>query len=296
VPHVVNTVNTLVDKGQAVQAAVSGQSPNLSAAQNAAVVAVTREPTILAKVAAAAAKYPAQLATAAKIDPATAAALAADPADRTATVKAVSEVSGVAVTDVTTLLTLRAEHPQALQAGLAIDPSTAAQLLSDPGNLKLRAAAVSQVATRLHVTPAQAQLALVQLAGIPPAQLLVAQRSGAQVAQAATSLAALATARKHDPAAFALLARYGAALRDPNVVSTLKYLQVNGPAVQAAAKQSPGQWQKFWWLAVGGEVVFIPLIFVMAGFWDPRKARAREREHEALVQAELDTLSRPPLQ
>jgi ACS family D-galactonate transporter-like MFS transporter len=295
VPHVVNTVTTLVDKGQAVQAAVTGRSPNLSAAQNAAVVAVTSDPTIVPKIQAAAAKYPTQLATAAKIDPTTAATLAANPIDRTATVKALSDVSGVPVTDVTTVLTLRAEHPQALQAGLAIDPGTAAQLLSNPSDPKLRAAAVNQLATRLHVTPAQAQLALAQLASIPPAQLLVAQRSGAQVAQAATSLAALATAQKHDPATFALLARYGAALRDPKVVSTLKYLQVNGPAVQKAAKQSPGQWQKYWWLAVGGEIVFIPFIFVMAGFWDPRNARAREREHVARVQTELDALSRPPL-
>ena len=48
------------------------------------------------KVQALAAKYQAELATAAKIDPATAAALAANPTDQAAQVKALSEMTGVA--------------------------------------------------------------------------------------------------------------------------------------------------------------------------------------------------------
>jgi len=38
--------------------------------------------------------------------------------------------------------------------------------------------------------------------------------------------------------------------------------------------------------------VFIPLIFVMAGFWDPRKAKRKEEEHEAWVDAELAKLAK----
>lgn len=40
-------------------------------------------------------------------------------------------------------------------------------------------------------------------------------------------------------------------------------------------------------LAVGGAIVFIPLIWVMAGSWDPRRAKRAIREHDALVDAEL---------
>ncbi|MGI8667921.1 MAG: hypothetical protein ACR2N4_18140 [Jatrophihabitans sp.] len=75
------------------------------------------------------------------------------------------------------------------------------------------------------------------------------------------------------------------------MVSALTYLQAEAPGVQQAAKDSPKQWQKYFWISVGGEVLFIPLIFVMAGFWDPRKAKAKEDEHEAWVDAELAKLA-----
>jgi ACS family D-galactonate transporter-like MFS transporter len=71
----------------------------------------------------------------------------------------------------------------------------------------------------------------------------------------------------------------------------LTYLQKEAPGVQKAAKDSPKQWQKYFWISVGGEVVFIPLIFVMAGFWDPRKAKQKEQEHEVWVEAELAKLA-----
>src|SRR5205807_254159 len=77
---------------------------------------------------------------------------------------------------------------------------------------------------------------------------------------------------------------------DANVRAALKYLQDHAPAVKQAAAESPGQWQTYFWVAVGGEVAFIPFIFVMAGFWDPRKAREQEQEHEAWVAAELAKL------
>ena len=60
---------------------------------------------------------------------------------------------------------------------------------------------------------------------------------------------------------------------------------------QKSAKDSPKQWQKYFWISIGGEIVFIPLIFVMAGFWDPRKAKKQEDEHEAWVDAEVAKLA-----
>lgn len=61
--------------------------------------------------------------------------------------------------------------------------------------------------------------------------------------------------------------------------------------VQQAAQDSPAQWRTYFWIAVGGQLLFIPLIFFMAGFWSPRKARRSEEEHEAWLAGELAKLA-----
>ena len=43
-------------------------------------------------------------------------------------------------------------------------------------------------------------------------------------------------------------------------------------------------------MCAGGEAVFIPLIFLMAGRWDPRRARQDAAAHERRVQEELAAL------
>jgi MFS family permease len=70
----------------------------------------------------------------------------------------------------------------------------------------------------------------------------------------------------------------------------LAFLAKHGPAVQKAAAQTPGQWQNWYWVCVGGEVVFLPLILLMAGRWSPRKAREDEEAHERMIQEELKRL------
>ena len=60
--------------------------------------------------------------------------------------------------------------------------------------------------------------------------------------------------------------------------------------MQKAATDSPKQWRTFFFVGVGGEVVFIPLILLMAGFWDPRKAKRAEEEHDAWLAAEMSKL------
>jgi MFS family permease len=67
----------------------------------------------------------------------------------------------------------------------------------------------------------------------------------------------------------------------------LLYLSEHGAAVQAAAAAAPGQWKNWWWVCVGGEVLFIPLIALLAGRWSPRRAREDAAEHARLVQQEL---------
>ena len=287
VPHVVNTVTTLVDKGTTVQAAVAGKDPTLTAAQNATVKAVAADPTIVSRVQALATADKAQLATAAKLTPATQGALASKPTDQATQVRAVSEVSGVPATDVTTILTLNAQHASALAAGAVVDSATAATLFTNPNDAGAAAKAIGEIVTALHVTQADAVARLTELKTIPLPQLLLLQQSGAKVTDAGAQLVALA---KVPAADLAFLNRYGRSLQDPKVQAALKYLQANAPDVQKAAHDSPKQWQKYYWIAVGGEVLFIPLIFVMAGFWDPRRARKQEQEHEAWVAAELAKL------
>jgi hypothetical protein len=191
---------------------------------------------------------------------------------------------------VATVATLNAQHADALAAGQALDPATASTLLANPTDQAAAAKAVQEVVSKLGVTPQQALARLQELATIPVDQLMLVQADGAKIADATSQLKSLAAAEQSDPASFALLSKYGTALQDPKVQAQLKYLQANAPGVQKAAKDSPKQWQRYFWIAVGGEVIFIPLIFVMAGFWDPRKARRQEQEHEAWVQAELAKL------
>ncbi|MGD0557448.1 MAG: MFS transporter [Streptosporangiaceae bacterium] len=68
------------------------------------------------------------------------------------------------------------------------------------------------------------------------------------------------------------------------------FLNAHGSAVVTAAAAAPGQWRNWWWICVGGDVVFLPFILVMAGRWSPRRAREDAEAHERKVQQELADL------
>ncbi|WP_375480655.1 MFS transporter [uncultured Jatrophihabitans sp.] len=235
VPHVVNTVSTLVEDGGTAQA-IAAAHP----------VAVKAASTLQAK------------------DPATAAALAKTPGDLQAGVKAVSVVSGVPVGDVTTIATLNAQHAPAIAAAKTIDSTTITTLLTNKTDASALTKAVQEVVTGLKISPAQAQARIADLATIPTPQLLLLQTSGQKVLNAQDAL----TKFSEIPAAQrATLAK-----------------------AAAAAEQSPKQWRNYFWIAVGGEVVFIPLIFLLTGFWSPKRARRAEQEHEQWVDQQLAEL------
>lgn len=71
----------------------------------------------------------------------------------------------------------------------------------------------------------------------------------------------------------------------------LAFLRQHGTEVAQASRDAPGQWQSWWWVCIGGMVVFIPLVFVMSGRWSPRRARQDLAEHEQRVAAELAELT-----
>jgi hypothetical protein len=70
----------------------------------------------------------------------------------------------------------------------------------------------------------------------------------------------------------------------------LLFLNEHAAQVQTAAAAAPGQWKNWWWVCVGGMVLFLPFILIMAGRWSPRRARQDAEDHERAVQQELAAL------
>ncbi len=54
--------------------------------------------------------------------------------------------------------------------------------------------------------------------------------------------------------------------------------------------KSSKQWQNWFWVCLGGMVVFIPTIWLNRGRWSPARAREDEKKHEADVEAEYKQL------
>lgn len=288
-PHVVTTVTTLVADGPAVKAAVTGTDPKLNAAENAAVKAIAADPSIVAKTKSLAAKYQPELATAAKIDTATKAALIAEPTNPLTQVKALGEIAGLPATDVAKVIQLSKQDAAALATVQAIDQGTKKALLTNPGNTTAQVKAVTEIAAAFHITPAEAGARLAAVAAVPSADLAFMAKNAPAVQTAAKELSALGAMPKADKV---YLATWGPKLTDPKVAASLTYLQKTAPGVQQAKADTAKQWQRYLFVAIGGQLVFIPLIFVMAGFWSPRRARKQAAQHEVWVNAELAKLAR----
>jgi MFS family permease len=139
--------------------------------------------------------------------------------------------------------TLGAQYAQQLATGQAIDPATQAALAANPADTTALTKAVTEIATTFKISPTAAQGRLLALAAVPKADLL--------------------------------------------------FMQQNAPAVESALAASTGQWKNWWWVCVGGQIVFLPLILLMAGRWSPRRAREDAAEHERKVQEELAALADP---
>jgi hypothetical protein len=145
----------------------------------------------------------------------------------------------------------------------ALDPATLATLRSDPTNAAAISKATSEIATTFGISRAQALTRLLALS--PPAV-------------------------KSD---LALVTPYAAALKSANSTipaADLAYLSAHGATVSKAQKNVPQEWRNWWMITVACQLVFIPFVFVMAGRWDPRKAREDARLHERMVAEELAAL------
>ena len=285
---VIPAASTLVDQGTQVATAAAGQSPGLSASENAAVKAVAADPTIATRVQSIATADAAQLATAQKLTPQTQAALAASPNDPATQAQALSEISGLSLGDVTQVMTLGGQYATQLATAQAIDPTTQATLQTNPNDTAAQAKAVGEIAAAFHLTATQAAARFQALAAVPQTDLALLATDSKPVQTAAAALTALAQVPAAD---LALVSEYGPSLQDPKVVAQLDYLKANAPAVQNAQRQSPIQWQHWWWVCFGGQIVFIPFIWMLTGRWSPRKARRDAREHAEKVERELAALA-----
>lgn len=106
-----------------------------------------------------------------------------------------------------------------------------------------------------------------------------------------------AQASQSDPVTgpkLAYVAQYGPAvqkaLADPAVSSKVAYVAAHGPDVQKAQHDTAGQWQHWFWIAFGGQIVFLPLLFFLTGRWSPARAREDERAHQVARQREMQEL------
>ena len=57
-----------------------------------------------------------------------------------------------------------------------------------------------------------------------------------------------------------------------------------------AQKASPNEWKRWWWVCIGGMVIFFVLVFTMRGRWSPRAAKRDIEERERIVAEELARL------
>ena len=62
------------------------------------------------------------------------------------------------------------------------------------------------------------------------------------------------------------------------------------PLIVGSPLQTASGWKIWFYVCIGCVVVFVPFIFTMYGHWNPKKAHAEYREHQAIVAAEIARL------
>jgi MFS family permease len=275
VPIVVGSITPVITYGAQVGAYATQYSTELAFVQaHPDIVADAQKvpPSVIAT----ATSIPANVtAAAAKIPPAVLATAQADQTQLANAVKFAPELS-------------------AIQA----NPALFTKLQADPTNKTLQAQAVAALgggatgASEL-ATIAANQAAIAGVIAVGP-QLQTVQPYIGDLTTIAPYASQLKTIAPYS-AQLTAMAPYSAqltSLSKPATQAALTYLQQHGAQVQTAAAAEPGQWKNWYWVCVGGMVVFLPFIFIMTGRWSPRKAKQDADEHEAKVQAELAALQK----
>jgi MFS family permease len=79
-------------------------------------------------------------------------------------------------------------------------------------------------------------------------------------------------------------------LTTPEGKADFALLAKDGPKVQAAQAKSPKQWRHWFLICLLGQLVFIPMVFLLSGPWSIRKAREEAEAHERFVAEEMARL------
>jgi hypothetical protein len=275
-PAVVSSMTPLVTYGTQVATVSAKYAPELAFAQSHPAVVAAAQKVPPAVVATAQSIPPTVLATAQKIPPAV---LATAQANATQLANAQKFAPELAVIQA---------HP-ALFARLAtyknpatIPPALVAQAVAAAGG----GAKGLQILTTISAN----QAAIAGVIAAAPALQTIAPYA-ADLTTIAPYSAQLTTIAPYSTE-LTVMAPYSTQLTALSKVppADLAYLKAHGSDVVSAAAAAPGQWKNWWWVCVGGQVVFIPLILLMAGRWSPRRAREDTAEHERLVQDEMAKL------
>lgn len=217
-------------------------------------------------------KYGPQLATIQTVGTDTLAALQQNPNDQAAQVAALTKLTGASPAEIQTTVGLNTRYPQELATLQAIDPATLATLSTNPADAAAGLAAVGQVAKKFGIPVDQAIARLQATQQLPAADLAVAAKVGPKLTQATAQLQSVGTIPADDQA----------------------YLAAHATEVQQAAKDSPGQWKRWWWICLIAQVVFLPFVFLMSGHWSPKKAAAEAKAHDERVERELAAIKEEP--
>ncbi len=262
------TATGLAVWGWTIRIVVSVSFAVLPAVVPATTTLVDHAPRVQAIVA----RYPQQVKVLQTVNPATLAALKANPGNLAAQASALSQLSGLAPADVGRVVALSAKYKAPLATAAAIDPATLATLTTNPTNKPAATKAIGEIAAKFGIPPTAAISRLQALGKVPPADLAFLKTNGTKVQQAGARLKSTSSIPPAD----------------------LAYLSANGTKVAKAQKDNPGQWQTWWWICFIGQLLFIPFVFLMTGHWSPRKAREDEQAHELMVNEELGRLRASP--
>jgi MFS family permease len=112
------------------------------------------------------------------------------------------------------------------------------------------------------------------------------QANPADTAAQTTAVGEIAKAFSVSPAA--ATARLVAIAKVP--AADQQFLAAHNASLASASAAAPGQWKDWWWVCVGGQVVFLLFIRGMAGRWRPSKAREDAEEHQRKVDEEMAAL------
>lgn len=188
-----------------------------------------------------------------------------------------------------TVLKTKTKHKKALAAADAIDTNLVTRLTGSPDDRTAIVATIRAVISAENL-PRKTAAKLVRERGSIPADTLALIRADAgRVAGAQDSVDQVGKI----PATVNSFLAANAALLDPLVQDRLAFVAGYRLPIARARQDAPQQWRTYYFVLAGGEVLLVPTILLLGGYWRPGRARRASREHTAALVAERAELADP---